>query len=131
MARAETGKQPGRTPRKTSRAAPEPSVNGGRLRTGNPGDLGGKPGRSGRKTDAFKERLEAVRDEHSLPMLAEILGGEIRYPLKPVCEHCGRTSHPERGGQLCLAAKRHNSPTATRSEHVMHVRAYSATLRSL
>lgn len=66
-----------------------PQKHGGALLRG--GKRGHKGG-GGRKRDEFKARLEAVRDEHALPVLEEILGGEIAYKLNATCEHCGKVS---------------------------------------
>src|SRR5206468_3538797 len=56
------------------------------------GNSGGKPGRSGRKSDEFKAKLEEIRDTKGLPVLEEIIGGTITYNLTGVCEHCKKES---------------------------------------
>ena len=66
-----------------------PQKHGGALL---PGGKRGHKGGGGRKRDAFKEQLERVRDEHGLPVLEGILGGEIAYKLNATCEHCGKVS---------------------------------------
>lgn len=53
-----------------------------------PGNTGGKPGRSGRKPDEFKELLAGIRDEHGLPLLEQILRGEITYTINGKCSQC-------------------------------------------
>lgn len=43
------------------------------LTPGNRGNSGGKKGRSGRKSNDFKAQVEAIRDEHGLPLLEQVL----------------------------------------------------------
>lgn len=52
----------------------------------------GKKGRSGRRSDKFTAALEAVRDTSGLPLLRDVLAGEVTYTLHGVCEHCGKES---------------------------------------
>jgi hypothetical protein len=80
-------------PRSKTALAPAPRHGGARLPLGaHPGNTGGKPGRSGRKPDEFKELLAGIRDEAGLPLLEEILSGAITYKLNGECSHCGKIS---------------------------------------
>lgn len=60
--------------------------NGGKLRTGNPGNGGG-----GRQT-AIRERLEILAAEKSLDLIEKMHGGEIVYHFHGVCSKCGAAS---------------------------------------
>ena len=99
MARRDVGANIGAKTGVTMMVSP---LNGARTPTGrHAANSGGKPGRSGRKPDEFKRRLETVRDEKALPVLEEILGGTISYPLNGTCEHCGKVSRgPTQFGEL-------------------------------
>jgi hypothetical protein len=73
--------------------APAPPQGGARLPLGaHPGNTGGKPGRSGRPPDEFREALALIRDEKGLPVLEDILSGRIRYIPLGVCPQCGYES---------------------------------------
>ena len=81
------------TGKKTGNGVMQSPRSGAVVPTGaHPGNTGGKPGRSGRRSDAFKQRLEAIRDEKGMPVLEQVLDGAISYHLTGVCEHCGKTS---------------------------------------
>jgi hypothetical protein len=64
-----------------------PQTPGGALLSGGvPGNAGGRAGRSGRKPDAFRERLERLRDEKGLKAVEAILDGRSAHMM---CGHCG------------------------------------------
>ena len=46
-----------------------------------PWNTGGEKGRSGRRTDEFKAKLEAIRDESALPFLERVLAGKVKAPV--------------------------------------------------
>jgi hypothetical protein len=112
-----TGKKTGKTAKKT--AAKSAQKTGRKTGSRKPGTFlpgedprrgHGLPGRSGRKSDAFREELAAIRDEEGLALLRQVLSGEVRYTLDAKCEHCGEISVRSDGEKNSTFASLHPSP---------------------